>query len=755
MKIKLPNTFHTQTALGLVLSVASAGYAMQAQAATPAADTLEEVIVTAEHRAVSVQEIPISAVALSGQALDARGVKSFEELQYNVPSLTFTDNGNSKYVNIRGVGVSESAPNQTVGVAVHLDGAYVAREFVFGDALFDLDGVEVLRGPQGTYSGQNAAGGAIFINSKKPVLGKTDGFVNLEAGNYNEQRAGAGATVTLSDTLAFRFSGDLESRGSFYRNHGAVASADPNTIKDQPGNLSRSLGRAQLLYRPTDKLELRLIEEVSDVLTDGVPYKYFPVKGSNTLPTTGFRDLSYDLDGHRVVRYQRTTGKMDWQAEDAFKLLATVSYLGSHQHYLQDTDRNTLVTPTTVQNGADYTINDHYWSAELNVVSTGTGPLEWTLGASKLDYEQNNYLNFLRYNNAQFPNKVNNPSLNTRMYYYLDNVRKNGALFGEIGYNLSPTVQVKFGLRRNSDTVGFSKSSYLATGATFPAGQYSFYNAPSGTAQPAGLLDFTATTGRVLLNWKPIDNHLVYVTASRGYKPGGTTPMADTYDSEKVTNYEVGWKGDAFDKHLTASVSMYYMKYDNFQRTYSPDPNNPAAAQTNNVDGTTIKGLELSLSGLVGDLRWDFAYAAASGTYGSLNVVLPKGIADGVNPTAATVFNLQGEGLDFLPKTTWNLGFAYQGFNIGSGKLVPSIRVSHMDEFYTSFYHYAYNLTPHKTLADGFLTYEADKGWRLEAYARNLTNKTYISRANGGSDALGQYLLGAPRTVGVKFGYRF
>ena len=132
-------------------------------AATPDAlaqdddNRLQEVVVTAERRAVSVQDVPISAVALSGDVLEARGVRTLADLQFQVPSLTFSDNGNSKYVNIRGVGISESAPNQTVGVAVHLDGAYVAREFVFGDAFFDLDNVEVLRGPQGTYSGQNAS----------------------------------------------------------------------------------------------------------------------------------------------------------------------------------------------------------------------------------------------------------------------------------------------------------------------------------------------------------------------------------------------------------------------------------------------------------------------------------------------------------------------------------------------------------------------------------------------------------------------
>src|SRR5690606_12356669 len=99
---------------------------------------LEEGIVTAERRAVGLDEVPISAIAFTGEALDARGVITFEELQYQVPSVTFVDTGNSKFINIRGVGVSESAPHQTTGVAIHLDGGYLPDSFVWGDAFFDM-----------------------------------------------------------------------------------------------------------------------------------------------------------------------------------------------------------------------------------------------------------------------------------------------------------------------------------------------------------------------------------------------------------------------------------------------------------------------------------------------------------------------------------------------------------------------------------------------------------------------------------------
>lgn len=740
--------------LGVLASAAALG-AGQATAAETQDTELEEVVITAELRSVSVQDVPLSAVAFSGDALEQRGVKTFDELQYQVPSLNFTDNGNSKFVNIRGVGVSEAAPNQTVGVAVHLDGAYVAREFVYGDALFDLDSVEVLRGPQGTYSGQNAAGGSIFINSKKPVIGRTDGFINAELSDYDGRRLGAGATLTLSDRLALRIAGDIEERGSFYNNHGVDPTTPARLIEDQPGNLNRSLARLQLLYQATDDLELRVIHERSDVRSDGVPYQVFPVRGTNTLPDSDRRELYFDLDGHRNVKYERTTGKIDWQALPSVKVLSTVSYLKSHQHFFQDLDRNTFVAPDTVQNGADYTINDHYWTAEVNLVSTLDGPFEWTLGASHLDYEQNNFLNFLRYNNAQFPGTAVDVQRHTRLYFFLNNLRKNSAIFGELGYQLTPTLQVKAGLRYNDDKVGFSDQSYSSGGPVYPAGRLSHYFAPTGAPTPAEMQDFTETTGRVLLNWKPVEDQMVYGTVSRGYKPGGTTPLADTYDAEKVTNYELGWKGDLGQTGITGSVAVYYMDYQGFQRTYAPDPNNPASAVTNNVDGTTIKGIEAQLSGRLGMFRWDASYAYNKGTYGDLVVALPAGIIDGVNPPVAESFNLKGQAVDYLPRSVWNLGLSYTGLRVGAGTLVPSLRVTHQDKFYSTFYHFDYNLTPGKTLLDASIAYESDTDWRAELYARNLADKTYISRAQGGSDANGQYLLGNPRQVGFKVGYRF
>ncbi len=738
--------------LSLVPALVAAGLSAQpaaAQEQTSQEGQVEEIVVTAERREQNVQDVPISMVALTGDALEQRGIRTLDELQYNVPSLTFSDNGNSKYVNIRGVGNSESAPNQTNGVAVHLDGGYIAREFLYGDAFFDVENVLVLRGPQGTYSGQNAAGGAIFITSRKPVLGETSGFASVELGEYDLRRFSGAVSFPLTDSLAARISGDWETRDSFFKNHGPIITDDPDRVENQPGNLDRSMGRAQLLYSPSSDFEGRLIFEHSDNRTDGVPYKVFPEAGSNELPAEGLRELNYDFDGHRLVYYDRWTGLINWAATDSFNILANYSFVDSRQHYLSDSDYGSPYTdPTAVQNGTDYIVEDKYWTAEVTLVSNTDGPFEWTVGASAIDYDQDNNLNFLRYNDAAFPNTSLDIANNTRLFLYLNNVRKNQAVFGEVGYQFTDALQVKVGLRYNEDEVGFTDKSYLS------AGPGSHYNATSGFPFPQQeLFDFDATTGRVLLNWSLSDQDMVYATVSRGYKPGGTSPFGPKYGSEFVLNREVGWKGTLFDGALSTAIAAYYMDYKDFQRTYSPT-DNPSESVTRNVDGTTIKGVELQLNGGFGNFLVDLSFSWNDGEYGSLEFVMPAGAEDGINPTVPTVVDIEGEPLDWLPEIAWNAGLRYV-VELDGGRLVPAVRLSYQDAYYTEYYHFDYNQTPDKTLTNLSLTYESDLGWRAELYATNVTDKDYIARSASGQTPPGSFLLGAPRQVGVKLRYDF
>ena len=712
-----------------------------------AAPAIPEIVVTAELRSASTQKTPISIVALSGETLKTQGIATLNDLQYSVPSLTFQDVGNVKFINIRGVGLSEGAPNQTDGVSVQLDGAYVAREFVYGDAFFDVENVEVLRGPQGTYQGQNAEGGAIFINSKAPKLDETSGFASAEYGSYEHFRVGAGVDIPLTSWAAMRVSGEFERRNSFYYNSGPEPTNPSGNIQDQPGNLSRYVGRIQLLIQPTSNFRLRLIHQTSENDTDGTPYKMFAVPGTEQLPTTGLRDLSYDVPSHTGIHYDRTTAQLKWDATNAFTVLANAAYQTSRQQYLADADQGTpYPNSTTVQTGDDWIVRDKYFTGEVDLVSTGTGPFEWTVGATVLDYHMTNVLNFETYNSPTNPSKSFDVVSDASLFLYLPEERLNQAVFGELGYKPTATLEFKVGGRYNHDKVGFESNSYLGFS----------YNATSGVALDPPLQNFNTFTGRGLINWQPSTNHLFYATFSKGYKPGGENPFGAAYKSEELYNKEIGWKGNFANRAIQASISLYDMYYANFQRTYSDDPNNPnpATATTKNVSGTIIKGIEGQVSGRTHGLVGDLSFSYNDAKYGSLPLVIPAGSANGVNPITAYTTNIAGESIDFLPEWAVNAGVSYE-IPAGKGKFIPSVRMVYQSSYFTSFFHEPYNFVPGKVLANAFLRYKSDARWDVEAYATNLFNKTYISYAAGGTTSPGSYLLGAPRQIGVRMDYNF
>lgn len=413
------------------------------------------ILVTAERRAENVQDVPISIVALSGETLRERGVDNLADLSAEVPSFSFVDNGNTKYINIRGVGITESAPNQTVGVAVHLDGAYIARELTFHDAFFDVESVQVLRGPQGTYSGQNASGGAIFIESAKPKIGgEATGYAQATIGNFSRRQLEAAVSVPLSKTLAARFSGRVEDRDSFYTNLGPVAGPTPGGLATgipvQPGDIGNFVGRAQLLWEPTDALQARLIHQFSRLTSDGTAFQNdTPANRANPFL------LFYNVTPYsrNLTTYHRTTGVVRWDPTEAFRVNATLAYQKTDHLTGGDYDRtNILRDPSIVQAQGFTRLRDHSWAGEINLVSMGDGPFEWTVGATMLDYTQNGDVYSER--GAQITTGLGRN-------FAIVSVRQNQAIFAEVGYKLTDTLQVKVGGRYNHEKNGLDRKSVV------------------------------------------------------------------------------------------------------------------------------------------------------------------------------------------------------------------------------------------------------------------------------------------------------
>lgn len=749
-QIKLAGPTSTATVVAAILGAsaahaASSATSAQKSATSPSGVQLQQVVVTAERRAESPQTMPVSVVAFSNQELRDNGIRDVSDLQSVVPSLSFVNGGNVKFVNIRGVGLNEGAPNQTDGVATYIDGAYVAREFTSDDAYFDLKSVSVLRGPQGTYVGQNATGGAIFLVTNEPSLTRTEGYAQQTFGSFDYRKTEAAVSVPVNDTLAARVSVLSETRNSFVNNLGPFGGKIFYNETNHPGNVNRTIGRAQILWEPSDTLRLRLIYQNSSRRNDGVP------SIPNT-PATWAHPYTASFDYHQAYNnhYQRTTAVLDWRATSAFRVHAVSAYQTMDQYIQTDNDGTSpYVHPSVPQSAGFIQIHDWYSTNEVDLVSTGSGRLQWTVGAAELDYHQPFTDQQVSYNTPADPSLT--PDFTTGLFLNFHTYRKNTSGFGELSYDITPHWQVKVGARYSHDSVG------LQSGSTLQIAGPSSFAIPAGPNEPS----FNAETGRVVVNWQPSSRQLLYVTASRGYKPGGWTPDIggpptpnNVYNAEYVWNYEAGWKATLFDGHLRSALDAFYMNYDGFQATVATNPSDPTTSVTKNVQGTKIKGIEDQLQAFWGGWNVSVGFTVLSAKFGNLAIFMPAGTA-GPGQVAPELINLNGRTIDYAPKLSGNVALQYT-FAVGAqGTLTPRVEWTYQGGQYTSFFDQQYQYLPAYALGSVRLTYDPNSKWQVQAYVTNLADRLYLGNAYGSSPSTALLQFGDPRQEGVRIRYEF
>src|SRR5262245_32896205 len=221
-----------------------------AQAPAPPAPQAEDdqkidrVVITAERREEDAQDVAISATVFDGEALAEQGVNTLNDIQRVAPSLAINTFNRSTFVNIRGVGIAQSAPTSSPGVAYYIDGALIPHEQFIGQSFFDIGSVEVLRGPQGTLTGQNSTGGAMYVRSPAPEFGALNGYIEQTVGDFNWLKTQAAINAPIGEIAALRASFVSDARDSFTTNIGASRS--------QPGDANLVAGRLNLEVRPSD-----------------------------------------------------------------------------------------------------------------------------------------------------------------------------------------------------------------------------------------------------------------------------------------------------------------------------------------------------------------------------------------------------------------------------------------------------------------------------------------------------------------------
>ena len=237
-------------AIASTLAGARAGYA-QTPNSTKDTQVIDVVIVTAQRREENLIDVPIAVAAFSGEQLERRQIDQATDLQLNVPNVSFTKtNFTGSNFQIRGIGVSSVAASGDSGVEQHFNSMPVKNPRLFETEYFDVQRVEVLRGPQGTLYGRNATGGAVNVIARKPETKEFDGSVELEAGNYNALKAKGMVNIPLGDTVAARFAGITYKRDGFSENL-----ATGNDIDDR----DQWSARGALRFTPNDRTDLTLM----------------------------------------------------------------------------------------------------------------------------------------------------------------------------------------------------------------------------------------------------------------------------------------------------------------------------------------------------------------------------------------------------------------------------------------------------------------------------------------------------------------
>lgn len=723
----------SQTAMAQAGDAGRQGAAAQAPA---------EIIVTAQRREENLQDIPIAATALSGDNLDAKAVQSIEDLQYAAPSVSITDQGLTQSVNIRGIGIASGSPAVANGVATYLDGVF-QPPILTSSSFYDVASIEVLRGPQGTLVGSNSTGGAVFVNTVDPSTDRIKGYAKAHYGSYDAVGAEGAVNLPVSDTLAFRVAGLTRWRDSYY--------TDLGPFKNDPDSLDEQAVRLGAMWEPG---ALRVLGKVEWIDKNTGGYAYRPIAGTTfaNARTDDIRELTYNAPTLNHERAINSSLELRYTLDSGIVLRSLTGYTNKRINNLYDSDgalapsdTDPTVSFNQVQNQF---VRERQVSQEINIISPTDSDFDWIVGG----YFQKNKIDVIIQNRSG--DIVGDP---TDIENYQD--KQTLGIFAQVGYQLTPALELQVGARYSHYKVAGSGSVTIGSeGPVF---------GPDGlvVADLAGEHEDGRATGKVALNWTIDDDNLIYVFAARGYKPGGSNNATSEFGPETVWDYEIGWKGNLFDKHLRTQVGAFYMDYSDFQF----DSLDTATGQTGvvNIANATIKGFEAQVQAVFGGFSFDGGIAYVDSELDALTMVNTRGLNNvgqlGPQCPAGTpsnppicfdytpFFAVAGGGPNlFSPEWSFNAGAQYEFLLSDAASLTPRINYAYVGSRWTNlFYDPQLDLLGSRGLLSAMVTLRYND-WAIEAYGTNLTDEEYVSGQSGNNE-----FYGAPREFGVRASVRF
>ena len=689
------------------------------------------VVVTANRRTENFQTTPLAATVFTGDELRTKSINTVEDLQFLTPSLTVSNFGGGYDFNIRGIGRGEDGGFPPAGVITYRDNVQVYSGIGTEEPYYDIGDIEVLRGPQGTFGGESAIGGAVYVTERNPELGRHNGYLQAQVGNFGDVGAQGALNIPVNDTLAFRVAMNAERRDSFWSiTKGVGFSGDPGSLKELNGRISA-------LWEPTSALKILFKTDLNYIDDGGYPADPTGSTGNPFHIGNNVHNRATDTSVRSVldVKYKFANGYV----------LRSISGL--------ENGRNSkiidiLATATSTVSAKDTFVVRAY-SEELNLVSPDVGPLKWIVGG------------FFDHGIVDLPDggfDIGFPFGAVDYVLQYRGIPQSEAAFGQVTYDVSPTVQVQAGARYSHSTDDVTANyNFLFGGFAFTPPSLVPCVGPSATCPVTnpGHEDDSKVTEKLSLNWKPNENNYFYVFFATGHKAGGVnaaTNQPPIYKPEDVNSAEIGWKPTFADGHIRGQFDAYWNDYKNFQVTlYDPQT---LSSPVLNAPSAQLWGFEAQMQGAWKKFSFNLNAAYEHTAFGTFYAAPAAGMSGTTcdphtGGSLSTCQNLSHQALVMAPQ--WSFGGSAQyAFDMGNGsKLTPRISYSYMgSQFPTVFHDVANGGVPAlgaRNLVNAQLSYDVNS-WDITAFATNLTDSHIITYQDST-----QRHAAPPRQFGVRF----
>ena len=740
----------------LVAGVAAGTWSASSLAQSAVSDKLAEVIVTVQKREQNLQDVGTSVTAFDSNTLERLGLKDVTDVANQVPGLQFNQYGATVTIyNLRGVSQNDFSDHQEAPVAVYADDAYIASTGALAGALFDLQRVEVLRGPQGTLFGRNATGGLIHYVSHKPT-DAAEGYLQATAGNFGTFESEGAVSGPLTDQVSARASFATAAH------QGYVANSIGHSINDQ----RQYAGRLQFRIKASDKGEIlvKLHALTNDHETAG-NYSW----AASAPDPTYFRGV-FTPGGTDFLGYSNPSADPFHQSEDrrglfnrtvwgstvhvnwdlgGVSLVSVTDYLRLQKRYGEDSD----MSPNPIFN---YDTGVHYqqFSEELRLNGT-QGALRWIAGVYYLNYKTKNFESTVlpdTIDGVPFPYGVGNAVLSLKT--------SSPSVFGQLEYNFSEHWTGIFGARYTADDKEYLYNYScnvcgVPYSATPPFGIPYSVTYSTATGFPDAKKDYHIPTGKVELDYKVNRDVMIFGSVNRGAKGGGWSapssgyvnldptftglPLLNLrYNDEKLTSYELGVKSTFWNGAARLNAGVFYYDYKNYQGFFL----DVATQIVENLDAK-VKGGEIEL-----------AVVPARGLNLQLGLSRLDTRAENVPTNSGLKVTTQ------LPQApAWSVnGVARYEWPALAGHLSVEADGKWNKEQYLELANAPVDLEPAYSVFNARVGYASGDGrWDVSAYARNAANKYYriYNLDLSGFLGINQSVYAPPRLYGATFTYHW